>query len=298
MLHRLARTLAFTLIVSASTGAVAQSDTTAARSGAAAADPESERWSSFLPLRGELARSRGIELPRPFGVGFVYYHLSRDIAITDVKIGRNGAPPTSVSEFAQLESRSDVDNVNFKLDVWLLPFLNVYGIVGYIWNESTTRMVVSLPPLVPGGTPRSAEMEVPTELVGTVGGLGLTLAGGYGPFFMVYDVNWAQADLGFDDRFRAVVSSIRGGWNGAVGSRPLRLWGSATDWNTFAEATGTVADPDGGSLSFVVEQGPAHRYTYGIGAHYSARRWFEFAAESGSDFHGGWYLALIPVFRF
>jgi hypothetical protein len=281
--------------------AAAQADSTAARTASAgtpSSQPDSERWSSFLPLLGDLARKRGIELPRPFGAGLVYYHLSRDIEISDVRVGRNGAPPTSVSEFAQLESRSDVDNVNLKLDAWLLPFLNLYGIVGYIWNESSTRMVVSLPPLLPGGSPRSAEIEVPTELVGTVGGLGMTLAGGYGPFFMIYDVNWAQADLGFDDRFRAVVSSIRGGWNGAVGSQPLQLWASATDWNTFAEAKGTVTDPDGGTLSFIVSQGPAYRYTYGLGAHYTARPWLEFAAETGSDFHSGWYLALIPVFRF
>jgi hypothetical protein len=27
-------------------------------------------------------------------------------------------------------------------------------------------------------------------------------------------------------------------------------------------------------------------------------RWFEVAADGGIDGHGGWYLALIPVFRF
>jgi hypothetical protein len=59
-----------------------------------------------------------------------------------------------------------------------------------------------------------------------------------------------------------------------------------------------VADPDGGSLAFQVDQGPAYRYTYGLGAHYGAKRWLELAADGGVDFHGGWYLALIPVFRF
>jgi hypothetical protein len=114
---------------------------------------------------------------------------------------------------------------------------------------------------------------------------------GIGPAF-------AQADLGFDDTFKAVVSSIRGGWNGRAGSRPLRAWASATDWNTFATATGTVADPDGGSLAFEVDQGPAFRYTYGVGAQYGATRWFEMAADAGIDGHGGWYLALVPVLRF
>jgi len=259
---------------------------------------EEKRWSSFLPLLGEEATKRGIELPLPFGTGFVYYHLSRDIAISDVRVGRNGSPPTSVSDFAQLSSNSNVDNLNVKLDAWLLPFFNVYLIAGYIWNKSETTIDVTLPPLLPGGPTRRHTMTVPTRLEGSVGGIGFTAAGGYGPFFMTYDANFAQADLGFNDRFKAVVTSIRGGWNGRAGPRPLRAWAGATDWNTFATASGTVADPDGGTLSFEVDQGPAYRYTYGVGAQYSATRALEFAVDLGTDGHGGWYLALIPVFRF
>lgn len=241
---------------------------------------------------------RGIELPLPFGAGFVYYHLSRDIAVSDIRIGKDGAPPTSVSQFADLSSNSNVDNLNVKLDAWLLPFFNVYAIVGYVWNTSETRVDITLPPLVPGGTGRQARVTIPTEIEGSVGGLGMTLAGGYGPFFMTYDLNVAQADLGFDARFKAVIASIRSGWNGRAGSKPLRLWVSATDWNTFATASGTVADPDGGTLSFEVDQGPAYRYTYGLGGQTALNPHLELAADAGVDFHGGWYLALIPVFRF
>jgi hypothetical protein len=262
------------------------------------APPASTRRDSFLPILGEEARKRGIELPLPLGAGFVYYHLDRDIEVTDVRVGRNGAPPTSVSEFAALSANSRVDNVNLKIDAWILPFVNVYAIVGYLWNKSDTRIDVTLPPLFPNGTPRRKTIHVPTEIEGSVGGVGITLAGGYGPFFLTYDANFAQADLGFDDRFKAVVTSLRGGWNGKAGERPLRAWVSVTDWNTFAVAKGTIDDPDGGTLQFEVDQGPAYRYTYGVGGQYSLRPWFEFAVDAGSDFHGGWYLALIPVFRY
>jgi hypothetical protein len=71
-----------------------------------------------------------------------------------------------------------------------------------------------------------------------------------------------------------------------------------TDWNTSATAKGTVADPDGGTLAFEVDQGPAWRKTYGLGAQCAFHPHFELAADFGSDFHGGWYLALVPVARF
>jgi hypothetical protein len=253
---------------------------------------------SFLPLLAEEAYKRGIELPLPFGAGLVYYHLDRDIAISDVRIGANGAPPASVSQFAHLASNSNVENLNAKLDAWLLPFVNLYAIVGYVWNESDTRIDVELPPLLPGGPTRRRQLTIPTRIEGSVAGVGMTLAGGYGPYFMTYDANFAQADLGFDDRFKAVIRSIRVGWNGKAGDRPLRLWGSVTDWDTFATATGSVADPDGGTLTFEVDQGPAYRSTYGVGGQYSWRPWLELAVDGGIDGHGGWYLAIVPVFRF
>ncbi|QJR14818.1 hypothetical protein [Usitatibacter palustris] len=251
-----------------------------------------------LPFLGEEARKRGYELPEPFGVGLVYYKLNRDIEVSDVRVGRNGTVPSSVSQYADLGSTSDVDNINVKVDVWLLPFLNVYGIVGKIWNKSDTNIDVTLPPLLPNGPTRRFQTTVPTSIEGTVKGLGVTLAGGYKSFFGALDVNWAKADIGFDERLKAVVSSARAGWHGTVDGRPLRVWVNATYWDTFAVAKGHVADPDGGTLNFEVEQGPKYPKTYGVGFQYSPRKWFDLAVDTGTDGHGGWYVAIVPVIRF
>ena len=251
-----------------------------------------------LPFLGEKAREAGYELPLPLGAGLVGYFLDRDIRIDEVRLGRNGAALAPVGDFVHLGSDSTVENLNVKVDAWLLPFLDVYAIAGYIRNESDTTVEVTLPPLLPGGAPRRRSVTVPTALEGSVGGLGVTLAGGYRAFFAAADVNAARADLGFDDTFEAVVSSLRAGWNGEVAARPTRIWANATYWDTFATAKGSVADPDGGTLRFEVDQGPSHAWTYGLGFQVSVRPWFEFAADSGADFHGGWYVALVPTFRF
>jgi hypothetical protein len=252
----------------------------------------------MLPFLGEEARKRGHELPEPFGVGLVYYKLKRDIEVTDLRLARDDGTLTSVSRYADLGSSTDVDNVNLKLDMWLLPFLNVYGIVGKVWNDSRTHIDVTLPPVLPGGPGRSLKATVPTSLEGTVKGMGVTIAGGYESFFGALDANVAKADLGFDERFKATIISARAGWNGTADSRPLRVWGSVTYWDTFAVAKGTVADPDGGTLRFEVEQGPKHPWTYGIGFSYSPRKWLDLAVDVGSDGHGGWYVAVVPGIRF
>jgi len=252
----------------------------------------------MLPFLGEEARKLGHELPEPFGVGLVYYKLVRDIKVTDLRLANDGGPPTSVSQFVDLGSGTDVKNINVKLDAWLLPFLNVYGIVGKVWNESDTTIDVTLPPLVSGAPGRRFTTTVPTKLEGTVKGLGVTLAGGYKDFFGALDVNYAKADLGFDERFKATITSARAGWNGTANSRPLRVWANLTYWDTFAVARSTVPNPDGGTLTFEVEQGPKHPWTYGAGFSYSPKKWFDFNLDLGVDGHRGWYVAIVPVIRF
>jgi hypothetical protein len=252
----------------------------------------------MLPFMADLATSRGIELPLPFGVGIVYYHLERDIEVKDVRVGRNGAPPTSVSDFASLSADSKVDNLNFKLDAWILPFVNLYAIVGVVWNESNTRLDVTLPPILPGNPDRQFTLEVPTEIQGDVEGVGMTVAGGYPPYFLVVDVNASQANLGFDDKLQATIVSTRGGWTGKVRGLETQVWLGGTFWDTFATPTGTVTDPDGGTLRFEVDQGPRWPWTFSLGSHVMFTRQIELAVDLGTDFHGGWTLALIPVLRF
>jgi hypothetical protein len=131
-----------------------------------------------------------------------------------------------------------------------------------------------------------------------VKGLGVTIAGGYESFFGALDVNWVKANLGFAEELEATIASARAGWHGSANSRPLRAWVNVTYWDTFATARSTVADPDGGTLTFEVDQGPKHPWTYGVGFQYSPRKWFDFAVDVGVDGRGGWYVAIVPVIRF
>jgi hypothetical protein len=50
-----------------------------------------------------------------------------------------------------LGSNSHVDVALARFDAWLLPFINVYGLFGYVHNDSTTRGTVTVPALgLPG----------------------------------------------------------------------------------------------------------------------------------------------------
>jgi len=259
---------------------------------------EAPRWSSFLPFMAEEATKRGIQLPLPLGVGAVFIGLAnRDITVTDVRVGLNGAPPQSVSRFLNLGSTSDVFNANLKLDAWLLPFLDVYLLGGYVYNESTSRANITIPkPVGPGSF--NFTTTVHTKLDGFVGGGGLTLAGGYGNYFLVVDTNYAQTDIGFDNSFRAVVATIRSGWNGRVENLPLQLWLGAGYWETRNTAQGHTDVPGVGRIQFEADQGPKYPWLYDIGGSLEIRKEFHLFSDVGFDLHGGYLVVVGPTYRF
>jgi hypothetical protein len=263
----------------------------------AGVDPEpvsGERWSSFLPLMADEAKERGYELPLPFGVSAVLVTLlNRQVKVNDVRVGLNGAPPSSVSRFLDLGSTSDiVFNANLKADAWLLPFMNLYLLLGYVYNKTTTHADITLPGNI------NFTREIKTTLDGFVGGGGMTLAGGYNDFFMVFDANWSQTDIGFDDRFRAIIATVRAGWNGKVASYPLQLWLGEGYWNTENTAKSTVNVPGVGRIEFEADQGPRYLWMTDVGANLEIAKNFQTVLDFGFDYHGGYFIVLAPTYRF
>lgn len=257
---------------------------------------EPERWSSFLPLMKEEALARGYQLPLPFGSGATFTILTgRDIEVTDLRVGVDGADPSSVSRFVDLGSESEVFNANLKLDAWILPFLNVYALLGYVYNESRTNVHVTLP--MPGG-PTEFDLDVDTELDGFVGGGGLTLAGGYDDFFLVIDSNYSQTDLGFDDSFRAITASMRAGYQATLAQKPCQLWLGGAYWDTANTAKGTKDIPGVGRVEFEADQGPVYPWLVDLGANLRLAPGLEFFVDLAFDFHGGAIFTVGPVFRF
>jgi len=259
--------------------------------------PADEKPSRF-PLLAEEARSRGYALPLPYGASLVLTRLGgRKIDVDDVRLGVDGSS-RSVSQFLNLGSTSDVFNANLKFDLWVLPFLNVYTLLGYVHNNSTTRARITLqgPGPLPGNIEREAEIE--TELDGLIGGLGITLAGGYRDFYLVVDCNYDKTDIGFDDAFTALIASVRAGWNGDARGRPLQVWLGVGNWDTAATAKGHTTLDDGSQLVFEADQHPHTKWMYDVGANLELSKRYQLVVDLGFDFDGGYVFVLGPTYRF
>ena len=254
---------------------------------------------SFFPLLAEEALERGHELPLPYGGSLVFTALSgRQIDVTDVRLGLEGNPGVSISDFVHLGSSSDVLNANLKFDVFVLPFLNVYALLGYVHNESDTTADITISAPGPAGGDVVFERAISTELNGMIGGLGFALAGGYGNFFLVADCSYIQSDLGFDDEFTAVIATVRAGYRGTVNSLPLQTWLGVGSWDTAATAVGHTDLPDGSRFVFEADQRPHTKWMYDVGANFEFSKRFQLVADVGFDFDGGYLLVLGPTWRF
>ena len=249
---------------------------------------EPEPWPYALPFLADQVIKQGYTLPLPRGGSLVYTYVERDVKITKVKLGVDGAPLRDVTNFVNLGSNSHVNVAVGRFDAWLLPFLNVYAMAGYVSNNTTTKGIVTIPPLTSRGEPRTFKLLKTTDLGGFVGGVGLTAAAGWRELFILADFNFSQTDIGFDNPFRALIGTVRAGWNGALLGAPIRLWVGGTYWGTSGTAKATVNVPDVGSATFAADQGPLHPLNALVGANVTVFKRWELFAEygfNGDDVH-------------
>ena len=231
---------------------------------AAQADPDTSEVSQekpfFLPLMGDKARERGYTLPLAMGVGVNFIFINRPTEITSVRAGVNNTGLHEL-EHLGLTALASVRTVMGRFDVWVLPFLNVYGMGGYIWNTSRVDVTVDLPERPDTQITSNGDLEGPTY------GGGTTLAGGYKWFFASADVNITYSKLDELSEFIAKLYSVRLGWNGMAGDSPIRLYSGAEYWDTKRTISGVLPIEDGliQTVEFAVDQQPQDPVTIIVG---------------------------------
>lgn len=191
-----------------------------------------EPMTRILPIWGEKAREKGFDLPLPFGVGANLVFMDQDIKIRNVKVGV-GDPIFEVSDLAFKDAQSHDRAITARLDLWLLPFANIYGIFGAINGEaefdldigSVTGSLppIGLPPIFKPGTTQDLNI----DYNGTTFGGGITLAGGYKNFFGSLDANYTYSNIDVvDGKIRTYTISPRVGLlvDSAAIPGSLALW--------------------------------------------------------------------------
>lgn len=162
------------------------------------------RYPYRFPLLGQKAVDEGFELPYPFGGMLNYFTAKQDVTIPEVSIGfTSGFFPevpltdlTDILEFGTVNAKAT--SINVRPDLWVLPFLNVYGIFGKSYATTTVELTYPV------------NLKAVADLEGTSLGMGITGAGGFDKYFFVLDGNWIWTKMNnFNDPVRSAVFSAR-----------------------------------------------------------------------------------------
>jgi hypothetical protein len=243
-----------------------------------------ERWSNFLPIWGQAACERGYVLPRPFGISVGYMHQDQPFDVNDVFV--NGidvkTPGVAVVNEVQNEERT----YTLRFDAWILPFWNVYGILGRTKGDADGPLQVNLDPVFPilcglPGNNCGIDTTFRISYKADVIGWGTTVAGGYKDFFGMVDYNRTTADLDISiTDAKATVISSRIGWNGKIGGFSGVLWVGAM-YQDIAQILDLPLDVGDDTLLVSIDQSTQTAWNYLVGGQWDINRSFAILAEFG-----------------
>ncbi|MRS15479.1 hypothetical protein GJV06_11350 [Enterobacteriaceae bacterium RIT691] len=301
------------------------SDTAA---GAASSSADSAESSTF-PIWGDEARARGYSIPLPFGVNVSYMNMRQNINVDSISLtglSLRGSPiPNDMIDIGIGDTRQRSETENLRLDMWVFPFLNVYGIVGHTKGSSLSNISVDSDPsrydsgtilhpnrdhlisqAIHAGYESGAlqDLDFKLNFEGTTYGAGVTLAGGYQNWFALLDTNYTQTSFDIlDGKISALVVSPRVGYRfefqGISGPSHLSLWVGTMYQDVQQEFKGNLSDLNLPSqLDSVVENGRfdvkqhlTSPWNMLVGAQYEITKNFNVLTEIGFNDRNSFFVA-------
>lgn len=148
-----------------------------------------------LPIWGEKATQKGYQLPYSAGVSVNYFWQESEITIDNLEVGFNNGPLYNLDQIIRFNKSSvEASAVNIRPDIWLFPFLNIYGILGKVQTSTTIDAGVWVPD-ADNNWSQIASFGSKANFEGTTFGLGMTPTIGIGGGWLALDMNVAWTDI-------------------------------------------------------------------------------------------------------
>ncbi|AGB80570.1 hypothetical protein D781_0182 [Serratia sp. FGI94] len=219
-----------------------------------------------LPFWGDEARARGYDLPETFGIGINHMNMRQNIEVSSISFSGLGwdtfQMPGNLFNIKAENSREKSKTETMRLDAWVLPFLNVYGIVGHTRGSSHSIVSVDSDPSQFSGfmekiiasavhqmnkSGQLQNLDFNLDFKGTTYGAGFTLAGGYESWFATLDTNYTRTDFNIlDGQISALTVTPRVGYRfqtpGISGTSHLNLWVGSMYQDVQQEFKGSLGD--------------------------------------------------------
>lgn len=157
-----------------------------------------------LPIWGQKAYDKGfgdqLQLPYGFNVNYVYSFIDMEISEFTLNIGDLDLSDILNKEtlnFTEVSATSS--GVNLRADLWLFPFMNVYGLYSKVtggtnvslqptWKDAIGNIILQLP-----------EFSTSVNFDAAAYGAGTTLVFGYQNYFLSTDINYSATSTALLD---------------------------------------------------------------------------------------------------
>ena len=148
-----------------------------------------------LPILGAKATKAGYDLPYSAGLSSQYFWQVSDLVIDNLQVGFNNGPMYNLDEIVRFnKAKTTASALTVRPDIWLFPFLNIYGILGRA--QASTEVGFGI--WVPDSTDTPKEITSASSLVEfntSTYGIGFTPTIGVGGGFLALDMNVAWTDV-------------------------------------------------------------------------------------------------------
>ncbi len=194
------------------------------------------KYDYIFPILGQEAYSQGFDIPYPVGMMANYMWMRQGLLIDNLQLGLltdNRDVPLTEVDFIQFGENTNTSQVvNVRPDLWILPFLNVYGIFGYGTSHTEVNLVAPV------------ELKSVVDQSISTAGVGVMTAFGIGPVWMSVDANWtwSKPEL-LDEAVKVSILGMRLGHTFIFEDRPDRniaIWAGAMRASMSSATVGAV----------------------------------------------------------
>ena len=148
-----------------------------------------------LPIWGDKATKAGYSLPYSAGLSIQYFGQESLLIIDNLNVGFNNGPMYNLDGIVRFdEAKALASAVTVRPDIWLFPFLNIYGIFGKAQASTDVNFGVWIPDST-GIEKEVIKTGTTVDFNTTTFGFGITPTIGVGGGFLALDMNVAWVDV-------------------------------------------------------------------------------------------------------
>ncbi len=149
----------------------------------------------LLPIWGDKVTKKGFRLPYSAGISINAFQQESDLIINNLNVGFNNGPQYNLDQIVRFDDAvSRASSITIRPDVWILPFLNVYGIFGKAKTSTEIKAAVWLPD-ENNNWSEIMNFSTKANFDATSAGFGLTPTIGIGGGWLALDMNMLWTDI-------------------------------------------------------------------------------------------------------